>query len=95
MSGRIFEAVMMVCFGVSWPLSILRTYRVKNPAGKSIAFLWLIIAGYLSGIVSKIVGGNVDWVIGLYALNAIMVGIDLTLVYFYRARNLAAEKSRK
>lgn len=95
MSGRIFEAVMMVCFGVSWPLSILRTYRVKNPAGKSIAFLWLIIVGYISGIVSKIVGGNIDWVIGLYALNAIMVGTDLTLVYFYRARNPAAEKNRK
>ena len=95
MSGRIFEAVMMVCFGCSWPLSIRKTYRVKNPAGKSIAFLWLIIIGYLSGIVSKIVGGNLDWVIGLYALNALMVGIDLALVYHYRARNLAAEKLRK
>ena len=95
MSGRIFEAAMMVCFGVSWPLSILRTYRVKNPAGKSVAFLWLIIVGYLSGIVSKIVGGNIDWVIGLYALNTAMVATDLTLVYFYRARNLAAEEIRK
>ncbi len=95
MSGRIFEAVMMVCFGVSWPLSIRKTYRVKNPAGKSVAFLWLIIIGYISGIVSKIVGGSIDWVIGLYALNAVMVGIDLSLVYFYRSRNLAAEKNRK
>ena len=95
MNSKIFEAVMMVCFGVSWPLSILRTYRVKNPAGKSIAFLWLIIVGYISGIVSKIVGGNIDWVIGLYAINAAMVATDLALVYFYRARNLAAEKSRK
>ncbi len=86
---------MMVCFGVSWPLSICKTIRVKNPAGKSIAFLWLIIAGYLAGIVSKIVSGNADWVIGLYALNALMVATDLALVYFYRARNAAAESIRK
>ena len=95
MSGRILEAVMMVCFGFSWPLSILKTYRVKNPAGKSVAFLWLIIIGYLAGMASKIASGNIDWVIGLYALNTLMVATDLGLVYFYRARNAAAETGRK
>ena len=95
MGGKIFEAVMMVCFGVSWPLSIYKTYKVKNPAGKSIAFLWLIIAGYVSGMVSKIVGGHIDWVIGLYALNTAMVATDLFLVYLYRARRAAAEEPRK
>ena len=95
MGGSIFEALMMICFGVSWPLSICKTYKVKNPSGKSVAFLCLIIAGYLAGIVSKIVGGHVDWVIALYALNALMVGADLTLVCYYRARLAAAEKSVK
>ena len=95
MGGRIFEAVMMICFGVSWPLSIYKTYTVKNPAGKSIGFLWCVIVGYLSGIVSKIVSGNVDWVIALYALNAAMVGTDLFLVCLYRARQKAAEDPRK
>ena len=95
MSGRIFEAVMMVCFGVSWPLSIWKTYKVKNPAGKSIAFLWLIISGYLCGIAGKIAAGRIDWVIGLYALNAAMVGTDLFLVYLYRARRKAAENDPK
>lgn len=94
MSGSIFEAVMMVCFGVSWPLSIWKTYKVKNPAGKSTAFLVLIILGYICGIISKIVTGNINWVIALYALNALMVGTDLFLVCLYRARNAAAEKSR-
>ena len=94
MNGSVFEAVMMVCFGVSWPLSIWKTYKVKNPAGKSIGFLVLVILGYISGIISKIVTGNVNWVIALYALNAVMVGTDLFLVCLYRARNAAAEKSR-
>ena len=95
MSGTIFEAIMMVCFGVSWPLSIYKTYTVKNPAGKSIAFLWCIIAGYVAGMVSKVVSGHIDWVIGLYALNAAMVGVDLFLVCMYRARLAAAEESPK
>ena len=95
MNGSVFEAVMMVCFGVSWPLSIWKTYKVKNPAGKSIGFLVLVILGYISGIISKIVTGNVNWVIALYALNAAMVGTDLFLVCLYRARNAAAEKSEK
>jgi len=93
--SSIFEAVMMVCFGVSWPLSIWKTFKVKNPAGKSISFLWLIILGYLCGIGGKIASGRIDWVIGLYALNAAMVATDLFLVYLYRARRKAAEKDRK
>ena len=90
----VLEAVMMVCFGVSWPLSIYRTYRVKNPVGKSIAFLWLIIIGYLAGILNKIFG-RLDWVVWLYALNAAMVATDLILVYYYRARRKAEDQSPK
>jgi len=92
--GSVFEATMMICFGISWPLSIWKTYKVKNPSGKSIGFLWMVIIGYISGMLSKVVGGKIDWVIGLYALNAAMVGTDLILVYIYRARLAAAEKSR-
>ena len=38
----IFEAIMMVCFGASWPVSIWKTVKVKNPIGKSVIFLWLV-----------------------------------------------------
>jgi len=87
-----FEAIMLVCFGLSWPMSILKTYRVKNPAGKSVTFLWLIIVGYLSGIIHKILAGA-DWVIWLYVLNTIMVATDLFLVCHYRSRNGAAKEA--
>ena len=78
----IFEAIMMVCFGASWPASICKTIKVKNPAGKSIIFLWLVEIGYLAGIIYKL--SRPDWVIALYALNAAMVGTDLYLVVKYR-----------
>ena len=79
----IFEAIMLVCFGASWPVSILKTYKVKNPAGKSSGFLLLIIVGYLAGILNKL-NGPMDWVLWLYILNMLMVSADFALVIYYR-----------
>ena len=78
----IFEAIMMICFGASWPASIHETVKVKNPAGKSMIFLWLVEIGYISGIIYKL--HRPDWVIALYCLNALMVATDLFLVNKYR-----------
>ncbi len=79
---NIFEAVMMICFGASWPASIWKTVTVKNPAGKSMIFLWLVLIGYFSGIIYKCY--NPDWVIALYCLNAAMVATDIFFVTRYR-----------
>lgn len=78
---NLFEAIMMLCFGASWPVSIWKTVKVKNPIGKSVIFLWLVEIGYLSGIIYKL--SRPDWVIALYCLNALMVGTDLFLVVRY------------
>jgi urea transporter len=87
--GQVFEAAMLICFGLSWPISILKSWRTKFVRGKSAAFLALIFVGYLCGVSNKLVralhGG--DWpemVTGLYALNAMLVGLDLVLYFRYR-----------
>ena len=80
---NIFEAIMLICFGASWPVSIWKTYKVKNPAGKSIGFPWLVIIGYISGIINKVLG-TMDWVLWLYVLNTVMVFTDFVLVVYYR-----------
>ncbi len=80
---NLFEAIMLICFGASWPVSIWKTVKVKNPVGKSIAFLWLVEIGYLSGIIYKL--SHLDWVIALYVLNALMVATDIVLVMKYTA----------
>lgn len=79
----IFEAIMMFCFGISWPFQVAKTYKTKNVEGKSILFLWLVIIGYLSGIIYKI-SGNLDWVILLYFANLMLVGTDTFLYYRYK-----------
>ena len=74
----IFEIIMLICFGAAWPFSIYKSYKLKSSHGKSAFFLVIILIGYAAGIANKIVY-NFDNVIYLYALNMIMVALDLTL----------------
>jgi len=80
----IFEIVMLLCFGVSWPISIAKALRTRLVAGKSPVFMGLIIAGYLCGIVHKVLY-NPDWVTLLYAVNAGMVAVDMYLYFRFSA----------
>lgn len=81
-----FEIIMLLCFGFSWPFAIIKTVKAKNPAGKSFLFLTLLLVGYVSGCMHKIVFkyDNVFW---LYVINGMMVMTDLLLSLYYRARN--------
>ena len=80
----VFEIIMLVCFGLSWPVSIAKSIRTKVVAGKSPLFMAIVIAGYASGIIHKVIY-SYDWVIALYAANLLLVGIDMA-VYFYYSR---------
>ncbi|MBI4979401.1 MAG: hypothetical protein HZC28_18135 [Spirochaetes bacterium] len=77
----IFEALMIFAFGVSWPISIIKTIRAKNVEGKSRLFLLIIFLGYVSGIIHKAMFSR-DPVIVLYIINGILVLTDLMLVLY-------------
>ncbi len=70
--------LMLLCFGAAWPFSIIKSYKSRKNAGKSILFLAVIMAGYVSGIIHKLLH-SYDAVVYLYAINALMVGIDIVL----------------
>jgi hypothetical protein len=75
---------MLLCFGVSWPVAILKTWRTRRVDGKSLVFLVLILVGYLAGISAKLLlaaslGERPQWVTWLYALNAVMVSVEIGL----------------
>ena len=78
----VFEATMLICFGLSWPISIAKSLRTKTVSGKSPLFMAIICMGYLSGIIHKALYAF-DWVILLYTTNMIMVTVDLALYYHY------------
>ena len=77
--GELFEAIMVICFGLSWPTSIYKSYKSMTTKGKSLMFLIFVFVGYICGIVSKIASGNITYVLFFYILNASMVMTDLML----------------
>ena len=81
---NIFEAGMLLCFGASWPAAVLKTYRTKNVEGKSKIFLLLILAGYVCGMINKVLYFGYDLVFWLYVINFILVFCDLVLYFRYR-----------
>ena len=84
--SEILEIIMVVSFGASWPLNVMKSYRSRTTKGKSLLFLLFIFFGYIAGIASKLVNDaymadfSSKWyVLVFYCLNLIMVGIDLCL----------------
>ncbi len=79
----IYEAGMMVCFGVSWPIAAWKTYKSKCVHGKSIYFSLLIMLGYVCGVIHKLLY-SMDIVIWLYIANMAFLFTDMCLWYRYR-----------
>ena len=90
MQFSIFEALMLICFGISWPFSIVRSYRARSVKGKSFMFLLLLLLAYICGILHKALF-RFDIVIALYIYNCIMVIIDIA---FY-VRNARLDRLRE
>lgn len=91
--SEILEIVMIVSFGASWPMNVIKSYKARSAKGKSLAFLLLIFFGYIAGIASKFLNEaymasfSEKWyVLFFYFLNLTMVGIDLIL--YFRNRQL-------
>lgn len=79
---------MLLCFGSAWPISIYKSYISGENSGKSVLFLFIVLSGYMAGIMNKIFY-SYDNVIWLYVLNALMVATDILLYYRnkFRATN--------
>ena len=76
----IFEIGMLVGFGFAWPFSIYCSYTTGKNDGKSVLFLFVILLGYVCGILHKIFY-SFDLVIYLYLLNSLMVMVDILIFY--------------
>ena len=94
---EICEMIMIISFGASWPLNVIKSYKARTAKGKSLGFLCLILFGYVAGIISKLLNeaymmsfSSKWYVLFFYVLNFLMVGADLCL-YF---RNYKLEKEK-
>ncbi len=84
--SEILEIIMIVSFGISWPMNVMKSYKARTTKGKSLAFLLLIFFGYIAGIASKFANpvymaafASKWYVLFFYCLNLLMVGADLLL----------------
>lgn len=96
--AEFLEILMIVSFGASWPLNVIKSYRARTAKGKSLPFLLLIFFGYIAGIASKLVNdaymaafAEKWYVLFFYVLNLIMVGVDLLLYVCNTRLDKAAE----
>ena len=88
--SEVFEAIMIISFGISWPASIVKSYTSRTAKGKSLFFMAMIFFGYICGITSKLIANKITYVFVFYVLNLVMVGLDILL--YFRNRKIDAAK---
>lgn len=91
MAAEILEAVMLVCFGLSWPMNAFKSYKARTAAGTSWQFLALICAGYVAGIAAKFCSGSISWVLAVYFLNLACLAVNWGV--YFRNRKLDSART--
>lgn len=93
---ELLEAIMVISFGISWPISIVKSVKSRTAKGKSLFFLLLIWIGYVAGVAWKVMvlvkTGSISYPSYFYLLNLIMVSCDIGL--FFRNSKLDKEKEQ-
>ena len=97
MLTEFMEAITILCFGLSWPISIRKSLVSKTAKGKSLFFEVFLLVGYAFGICRKILqitalgcSGAIFFLsFFFYILNFVEISIDVCL-YFRNCRYDAA-----
>lgn len=84
--SSIFETIMLICFGCSWPINVLKSYKARSAKSTSLPFILLIITGYIAGIFAKIISNQINFVLVVYILNLAIVSLNVIL--YFRNRRL-------
>ena len=90
----LFEFLMLFCFGFSWPFAITKSIKSKSTKGKSLMFMLLVIAGYVFGIIHKVLY-NFNWVTWVYVILMLLVSFDVFLYWRNRRYEKRCERSNK
>ena len=89
---QLCEIGMLVAFGCSWPFNILKSWRSRTAKGKSVVFEYIVVLGYLVGLLGKYISwtrtGVWAWSVWFYIADIIMVLTDIVLYY----RNTALDR---
>lgn len=101
----LLEALTIFCFGLSWPISIRKSWVSRTAKGKSLFFEVFLLVGYACGIAKKIIEcaglfgvtpkSGFIFVLSFffYVLNFIEISIDVCLYFRNKKLDEAAEKA--
>jgi len=89
--AHFLEAVMLICFGISWPISLMKNIKARSAKSMSIHFILMIIIGYIAGIAAKCITHNYNYVLIIYFCNLIVVSINLIVYFINRQHDREAE----
>ena len=89
---EILETIMLICFGVSWPLSVIKNIKAKTAKSMSLPFILLIMFGYIAGITSKFISGNIGYVLIVYFINIMSVSVNLAVYFINLWHNKRSQK---
>ena len=100
--AEILEICMVLAFGASWPMNVMKSYKARSTKGKSLSFLILIFAGYVAGIASTFANPQYmasfaeKWyVLVFYFINITMVSMYIALYVRNSKLDKLAEKSNE
>lgn len=79
--AELLESVMLICFGLSWPMNLAKNIKAKSAKNMSLQFILLIIVGYIAGISAKLYNHRYNYVLVVYLLNLVVVSANV-IVYF-------------
>ena len=90
---QILETAMLVCFGFSWPISLIKNINAGTAKNMSLHFNLLIIVGYLAGITAKVLSGNTGYVLAAYIINLVAVSANVVVYFINKRKDNIKEKA--
>lgn len=90
--AQLLESFMLICFGCSWPISVVRNIRSHSAKSMSLGFILLIIAGYTAGIAAKVCTKSYSYVLAVYIFNLLAVTANLVVYFINRTYDRRAEQ---
>ncbi|MGH4038136.1 MAG: hypothetical protein ACRQFF_09870 [Sphaerochaeta sp.] len=93
--SSILETIMIISFGLSWPLSIRRSYTSKSTKGKSLMFMLFILIGYFCGLSAKFLTHTYNLAFYFYFPNIALVMTDIVLYFRNLKYESGMEKSHR
>ena len=87
--ANLLEALTIFCFGLSWPISIRKSWISRTAKGKSLFFEVFLLIGYAMGIFRKVIQLTMLNATGFvfylsfffYILNFIEISVDVILYF--------------